>query len=166
MHEVRRIEITTRHLVRDIVAGEYSSAFRGRGVEFAEVREYQPGDDVRSIDWNVTARLGSAYVKRYLEERELTVGFVVDFSASKRFGSRLRTKGELATEVCAVLALAAAPLLASGRRLVGLVVVLPGIVCPLLAVGQPDTLLAWLAFVGLAPAAVFAALGALLAREA
>ena len=108
MREVRRIEITTRHLVRDIVAGEYSSAFRGRGVEFAEVREYQPGDDVRSIDWNVTARLGSAYVKRYLEERELTVGFVVDFSASKRFGSRLRTKGELATEVCAVLALAAA----------------------------------------------------------
>ncbi|HEX5962306.1 MAG TPA: DUF58 domain-containing protein [Gemmatimonadales bacterium] len=108
MSEVKRIEITTRHLVRDIVAGEYSSAFRGRGVEFAEVREYQPGDDVRSIDWNVTARLGSAYVKRYLEERELTVAFVVDFSASKRFGSRLRTKGELATEVCAVLALAAA----------------------------------------------------------
>jgi uncharacterized protein (DUF58 family) len=108
MHEVRRIEITTRHLVRDIVAGEYSSAFRGRGVEFAEVREYQPGDDVRTIDWNVTARLGSAYVKRYLEERELAVGFVVDFSASKRFGSRRRTKGDLATEVCAVLALAAA----------------------------------------------------------
>lgn len=108
MHEVRRIEITTRHLVRDIVAGEYSSAFRGRGVEFAEVREYQPGDDVRTIDWNVTARLGSAYVKRYLEERELAVGFAVDFSASKRFGSRKRTKGDLATEVCAVLALAAA----------------------------------------------------------
>jgi uncharacterized protein (DUF58 family) len=106
--ELRRIEITTRHLVRDIVAGEYSSAFRGRGVEFAEVREYQPGDDVRTIDWNVTARLGSAYVKRYLEERELTVGFVVDFSASKRFGSRVRTKGDMATEVCAVLALAAA----------------------------------------------------------
>lgn len=108
MREVRRIEITTRHLVRDIVAGEYSSVFRGRGVEFAEVREYQPGDDVRTIDWNVTARLGSAYVKRYLEERELTVVFVVDFSASKRFGSRVRTKGDLATEVCAVLALAAA----------------------------------------------------------
>lgn len=108
MREVRRIEITTRHLVRDIVAGEYSSAFRGRGVEFAEVREYQPGDDVRTIDWNVTARLGTTYVKRYLEERELTVCLVVDFSASKRFGSRLRTKGDLATEVCAVLALAAA----------------------------------------------------------
>jgi len=105
---VRRIEITTRHLVRDMVAGVYSSAFRGRGVEFAEVREYQAGDDVRIIDWNVTARLGSTYVKRYLEERELTVRFLVDFSASKQFGSRRRTKGDLATEVCAVLALAAA----------------------------------------------------------
>ena len=106
--EVRRIEITTRHLVRDIVAGEYSSAFRGRGVEFAEVREYQPGDDVRTIDWNVTARLGTTYVKRYLEERELTVMFVVDVSASGGFGSHRRTKGDLGTEVCAVLALAAA----------------------------------------------------------
>jgi uncharacterized protein (DUF58 family) len=106
--EVRRIEITTRHLVRDIVAGEYSSAFRGRGVEFAEVREYQPGDDVRTIDWNVTARLGSAYVKRDLEERELTVMFLVDFSASGGFGSVRRTKGELGAEVAAVLALAAA----------------------------------------------------------
>jgi uncharacterized protein (DUF58 family) len=106
--EVRRIEITTRHLVRDIVAGEYSSAFRGRGVEFAEVREYQPGDDVRTIDWNVTARLGTAYVKRYLEERELTVMFVVDLSASGAFGSLRRTKGDLAVEVCAVLAFAAA----------------------------------------------------------
>jgi uncharacterized protein (DUF58 family) len=108
MQEVRRIEITTRHLVRDIVAGEYSSVFRGRGVEFAEVREYQPGDDVRTIDWNVTARLGSTYVKRYLEERELSVAFAVDFSGSKRFGSRGQTKGDLAVEVCAVLALAAA----------------------------------------------------------
>jgi uncharacterized protein (DUF58 family) len=108
MREVRRIEITTRHLVRDIVAGEYSSAFRGRGVEFSEVREYQPGDDVRAIDWNVTARLGTAYVKRYLEERELTVLFMVDASASGRFGSRLRSKRSLAVEVCAVLALAAA----------------------------------------------------------
>jgi uncharacterized protein (DUF58 family) len=108
MREVRRLEITTRHLVRDIVAGEYSSAFRGRGVEFSEVREYQPGDDVRSIDWNVTARLGSAYVKRYLEEREITVLFVVDASASEQFGTRIRTKHSLAIEVCAVLALAAA----------------------------------------------------------
>jgi uncharacterized protein (DUF58 family) len=108
MQEVRRLEITTRHLVRDIVAGEYSSAFRGRGVEFSEVREYQPGDDIRSIDWNVTARLGAAYVKRYLEERELTVLFIVDASASEQFGTRLRTKHDLAVEVCAVLALAAA----------------------------------------------------------
>ena len=106
--EVRRLEITTRHLVRDIVAGEYSSAFRGRGVEFAEVREYQPGDDIRTIDWNVTARLGSAYVKRYLEERELTVLFVVDRSASGSFGSRVRTRSDLAGEVVTVLALAAA----------------------------------------------------------
>jgi uncharacterized protein (DUF58 family) len=106
--DFRRIEITTRHLVRDIVAGEYSSAFRGRGVEFAEVREYQPGDDIRTIDWNVTARLGSAYVKRYLEERELSVVFVVDVSASGGFGSRVRTKGQLGAEVAAVLALAAA----------------------------------------------------------
>jgi uncharacterized protein (DUF58 family) len=105
--EVRRLEITTRHLVRDIVAGEYSSAFRGRGVEFAEVREYQPGDDIRTIDWNVTARLGSAYVKRYLEERELTVIFVVDRSASGDFGSRVRTRSDLAGEVVTVLALAA-----------------------------------------------------------
>jgi uncharacterized protein (DUF58 family) len=105
--EVRRLEITTRHLVRDIVAGEYSSAFRGRGVEFAEVREYQPGDDIRTIDWNVTARLGSAYVKRYLEERELTVVFVVDRSASGGFGSRVRTRSDLAGEVVTVLALAA-----------------------------------------------------------
>jgi uncharacterized protein (DUF58 family) len=105
--EVRRLEITTRHLVRDIVAGEYSSAFRGRGVEFAEVREYQPGDDIRTIDWNVTARLGAAYVKRYLEERELTVLFVVDRSASGGFGSRVRTRSDLAGEVVTVLALAA-----------------------------------------------------------
>ena len=108
MHEVRRIEITTRHLVRDIMAGEYSTAFRGRGVEFSEVREYQPGDDVRSIDWNVTARLGTAYIKRYLEERELTVLFILDASASTMFGTQLRTKHQLGVEACAVLALAAA----------------------------------------------------------
>ncbi|MFI5209678.1 MAG: DUF58 domain-containing protein [Gemmatimonadales bacterium] len=108
LQEVRRLEITTRHLVRDILAGQYLSVFHGRGVEFSEVREYQPGDDVRSIDWNVTARLGTAYIKRYIEERALTVIFLVDVSASGRFGSRRRTKQELATELCAVLALAAA----------------------------------------------------------
>jgi len=90
------------------MAGEYSSAFRGRGVEFAAGREYQPGDDIRTIDWNVTARLGSAYVKRFLEERELTILFLADVSASGGFGTRRRTKGELAIEVAAVLALAAA----------------------------------------------------------
>ena len=108
LQEVRRLEITTRHLVRDILAGQYLSVFHGRGVEFSEVREYQPGDDVRSIDWNVTARLGTAYIKRYIEERALTVIFLVDLSASGRFGSRRRTKQELAIELCAVLALAAA----------------------------------------------------------
>ena len=80
--EVRRIEITTRHLVRDIVAGEYSSAFRGRGVEFAEVREYQPGDDVRTIDWNVTARSGVPHVKQFVEERDLTVMIAVETSGA------------------------------------------------------------------------------------
>lgn len=108
MREVRRLELTTRHLVRDLVAGEYTSAFRGRGVEFSDVREYQPGDDVRAIDWNVTARLGSAHVKRFHEERELAVFLVVDFSASGDFGTLQRTKRDLGLEVCAVLALAAA----------------------------------------------------------
>ncbi|HEX5387752.1 MAG TPA: DUF58 domain-containing protein [Gemmatimonadales bacterium] len=106
--EVRRIEITTRQLVRDLVAGEYASAFRGRGIEFSDVREYQPGDDVRAIDWKVTARLGTAYVKRHLEERELGVLLVVDASASGAFGSRVRTKRELTVEAAAVLGLAAA----------------------------------------------------------
>jgi len=108
LQEVRRLEITTRHLVRDILAGQYLSVFHGRGVEFSEVREYQPGDDVRSIDWNVTARLGTAYIKRYIEERALTVMFLVDLSASRQFGTRLRTKGQLAAEIAAVLGLAAA----------------------------------------------------------
>lgn len=107
LRQVRRLEIQTRHQVRDVLAGGYTSAFKGRGLEFAEVREYQPGDDVRTIDWNVTARMGSAYVKRYVEERELTVLFVLDCSASGEFGSRVRTKADLAAEVCAVLAMAA-----------------------------------------------------------
>jgi uncharacterized protein (DUF58 family) len=106
--EVRRLEITTRQLVRDLVAGEYASAFRGRGIEFADVREYLPGDDVRAIDWKVTARLGNAYVKRHLEERELGLLLVVDASASGTFGSARRTKRELATELAAVLGFAAA----------------------------------------------------------
>lgn len=107
LREVRRIELTTRDLVRDLVAGDYASIFRGRGVEFAEVREYLPGDDVRSIDWNVTARMGTAFVKRFHEERQLTLLLLVDVSASGGFGSVRRTKRQLAAEVGAVLALAA-----------------------------------------------------------
>jgi len=108
MREVRRLELTTRHLVRDLVAGEFASAFRGRGVEFADVREYQPGDDVRTIDWNVTARLGNAFVKRFSEERELAVWLLVDFSASGQFGTVGRTRRMLAAELSALLALVAA----------------------------------------------------------
>lgn len=107
LREVRRIEITTRELVRDLVAGDYASVFRGRGIEFAEVREYLPGDDVRAIDWNVTARLGTPFVKRHHEERQLTLLLLVDVSASGGFGSIERTKRQLAAEVGAVLALAA-----------------------------------------------------------
>lgn len=107
LREVERLEITTRGLVTSLTAGDYPSVFRGRGVEFAEVREYEPGDDVRTIDWNVTARLGVPYVKRFREERQLTVLLAVDLSASGHFGSGERTKRELAAELCAVLALAA-----------------------------------------------------------
>ena len=108
MARVRRLEVTSRRLVRDRLAGEYGSVFKGRGVELADVREYQLGDDVRTIDWRVTARMDAAYVRRYVEERELTVLFVVDRSASDAFGSELRTKAALATDVCGVLGLAAA----------------------------------------------------------
>ena len=105
--QVRRLEVSSRRLVRDILAGEYGSVFKGRGVEFADVREYHFGDDVRTIDWGVTARMDAAYVRRYVEERELTVLFLIDHSASNAFGSRTRAKIELATELSAVLALAA-----------------------------------------------------------
>jgi uncharacterized protein (DUF58 family) len=103
---VRQLEITTRGLVRSLAAGDYPSVFRGRGVEFAEVREYMAGDDIRTIDWNVTARLGVPYVKRFREERQLTVLLVIDVSASGNFGSASRTKRDLAAELAAVLALA------------------------------------------------------------
>ncbi len=106
-NKVRLLEIQTRHLVNDVFSGEYTSVFKGRGVEFSEVREYQPGDDVRTIDWNVTARRGAPYVKRFVEERELTVILAVDGSASTRFGSRGALKRERAAEVAAVLGLAA-----------------------------------------------------------
>ena len=104
---IRRIEITTRKLVNDSFAGEYQSVFKGRGMEFDEVRQYHPGDDVRSIDWNVTARTGEPYVKSYVEERELTVMLVVDVSRSGDFGTRNRFKRELAVELAAVMSFAA-----------------------------------------------------------
>ena len=107
LRKIRRIEITTRSMVRETFAGCYESVFRGRGMEFDEVREYQPGDDIRTIDWNVTARTGSLHVKKFIEERELTVLIVFDASGSFDFGARQRIKRELAAEVGAVLAFSA-----------------------------------------------------------
>ena len=104
---VRRIEVTTRKLVEDGLAGDYHSVFKGRGMEFDEVRQYVPGDDVRTIDWNVTARTGEPYVKSYVEERELTVMLAVDVSRSGEFGTRQRFKRDLAVELAAVLSIAA-----------------------------------------------------------
>lgn len=108
MAKVRRLRVLSLRLVDELFAGEYHSAFRGRGVEFAEVREYQPGDDVRTIDWNVTARENKPFVKQFDEERELTIVLAVDLSASGAFGSADEAKRERAAEVAAVLALAAA----------------------------------------------------------
>jgi len=107
LKQVRRIEIRTRGLVNEVFSGEYHSVFKGRGMSFAEVREYQYGDDIRNIDWNVTARSGAPFVKVYEEERELTVMLVVDVSASGEFGTRERMKGELAVEICGLLAFSA-----------------------------------------------------------
>jgi uncharacterized protein (DUF58 family) len=105
--KVRRIEISTRHMVDRGVAGTYHSVFKGRGMEFAEVRPYQPGDDVRTIDWNRTARMGVPFVKQYVEERDLTVFLAIDVSGSLGFGSRAILKRELAAEISALLAFAA-----------------------------------------------------------
>lgn len=107
LRKIRRIEIRTSHLVNESFAGEYHSVFKGRGMEFSEVREYSPGDDVRIIDWNVTSRLGTPYVKVFVEERELTVLLLVDTSASFAFGTRDRLKGALCAELTAVLAFSA-----------------------------------------------------------
>ncbi len=107
LKKVRRIQIVTSAIVNDVFAGQYHSAFKGLGIEFEEVREYQPGDDVRSIDWNVTARTGRPFVKRYREERELTVMLVVDVSASHDFGTRQQIKSELIAEIGATLAFSA-----------------------------------------------------------
>jgi len=104
--KVRRIEIRTRRVVNELTAGAYHSVFKGRGVEFSEVREYMPGDDVRTIDWNVTARTGTTFIKRYQEERDLCVFIMADISASGDFGS-VRSKNQLAAELAAVLAFSA-----------------------------------------------------------
>lgn len=105
--QVRQIEIRTRRLVSDLMIGQYQSVFKGQGMDFDDIREYQPGDEVRHIDWNVTARLNQPFIKQYVEERELTVMLVVDLSASGTFGSGQQTKRELAAEVGALLAFAA-----------------------------------------------------------
>jgi uncharacterized protein (DUF58 family) len=107
VRKVRRIEISTKRLVDQGVAGNYHSAFKGRGVEFSEVRPYAPGDEIRTIDWNVTARMGEPFVKRFVEERDLTVFLTVDVSGSLGFGSRSILKRELAAEIAALLAFAA-----------------------------------------------------------
>ncbi len=107
LRQVRRIEVRTRRLVDSQFAGEYRSLFKGQGMEFSEVREYQPGDEVRSIDWNVSARMGRPFVKRYVEERELTIMLALDVSGSSRFGTRAKFKHELAIELAGVLALTA-----------------------------------------------------------
>ena len=107
LRQVKLIELRTRGLVNSLFTGEYRSVFKGQGMEFSEVREYQPGDEVRTIDWNVTARMRRPFVKRYIEERELTVMLAVDLSGSERFGTVKRFKSELATELAAVLAMSA-----------------------------------------------------------
>ena len=107
IQKVRRIEITTKRVVDSVLSGGYHSAFKGKGMEFSEVREYVEGDDIRSIDWNVTARTGTPHVKKHIEERELTVMLMVDASASGSFGTVNKFKGEVAVELCALLAFSA-----------------------------------------------------------
>src|ERR1035441_3567201 len=108
LESVRRVEVRTNRLVNDTMVGAYLSSFKGRGMDFEELREYIPGDDVRDIDWNVTHRMGRPFVKRFREERELTAVLAVDVSASSRFGSASRTKREFAAEIAATLAMSAA----------------------------------------------------------
>lgn len=107
LKQVKRIQIQTSRLVNDVLAGEYHSTFRGSGIEFEEVREYQPGDEIRSIDWNVTARVGRPFIKKFVEERELTVMLMVDASSSGQFGTFEKFKNQFAAEVCAVLSFSA-----------------------------------------------------------
>jgi uncharacterized protein (DUF58 family) len=105
--KIRRIEIKTSRMVSDVFAGQYHSVFKGRGIEFDEVREYQQGDEIRSIDWNVTARMGHPFVKKFVEERQLTVMLLMDASGSSFFGTKGQLKSELAAELCSVLAFSA-----------------------------------------------------------
>ena len=107
LKKIRRIDIRTSQMVNDVLGGQYESVFKGQGMEFEEVREYQPGDEVRSIDWNVTARMGRPFLKKYVEERELTIMLLLDASASSTFGSIKQRKDELSAELCAVLAFSA-----------------------------------------------------------
>ena len=107
LKQVRRIQITTSRMVTDVFAGQYQSVFKGSGMEFDEVREYQPGDEIRSIDWNVTARTGHPYVKKFVEERELTVMLLLDMSLSCSFGTVKQLKSRLAAELCSLLAFSA-----------------------------------------------------------
>jgi len=107
LKKIRKIEIQSKKLVNQLFAGEYRSVFKGQGLEFQEVREYQPGDEIRSIDWNVTARLGHPYVKKYVEERQRTIILLVDVSASLAYGSLKKTKNEIAAELAAILAFSA-----------------------------------------------------------
>src|SRR5438067_1742547 len=107
LRQIRRLQLKARRAVEDLLGGEYHSVFKGSGIAFDEVREYQPGDDIRAIDWNVTARMGHPFIKRFIEERELTVLLVVDESGSQQFGTRLQQKREVAAELAAVLAFSA-----------------------------------------------------------
>jgi uncharacterized protein (DUF58 family) len=107
LKKVRQIQIVSRKVVDELLGGEYKSVFKGRGMEFDEVREYTPGDEVRTIDWNVTARTGKPFVKRYIEEREQALFFLVDMSASGTFGSTEKTKNETAAELCGILSFSA-----------------------------------------------------------
>ncbi len=107
LKNIRRIQIKTSRMVMDVFAGQYQSVFKGQGMEFNEVREYQPGDEIRSIDWNVTARTGHPYIKKFVEERELTVMLILDMSASCFFGTAKQLKMQLAAEICSVLAFSA-----------------------------------------------------------
>ncbi|MEM8679249.1 MAG: DUF58 domain-containing protein, partial [Planctomycetota bacterium] len=107
VQRVREIQVRTGRQVADVLAGQYESVFKGRGIEFDEVRPYTPGDDVRTIDWNVTARMGEPFIKKYVEERQLTLMLMADISSSQEFGSERRSKREAAAELCALLAFSA-----------------------------------------------------------